>query len=279
MVIIKILGKIFMKKIIDIAGNEIQLKEPPERIVSLVPSLTETIIDLGCVNQLAGCTGFCLEIEGTAEAREIGGVRDPDIELIRSLNPDLVLAGREENQKKDIEMIKGFSRVYVCEPRTVGDAIGIINDIGVLLHETETASAWARKIHEYRVKLNELRQDTTPVRFGYLVWWDPMMVAAGDTYISSLLEEGPFLNAFGDMKRYPQVEESELINRDMDIIFISSEPYGFDDNLIGDIRKLTGDIPVERIDGRMCGWYGTGTCKGLKYILEQISDIQEKAGK
>jgi len=255
-----------MVKITDIRGVDIDFDSPPHRIVSLVPSLTETVIDLGCRDSLVGITRYCLEIDGTDGIAVIGGVMDPDIDKIRELEPDLVLTGREENQPEDVGEIEGFSRVHVCQPGTVADVIGLLTDYGKLFGKVDESNDWCERIINAQVRLRILRESKKKIRYSYIVWWNPLYLAGGGGYISNLLGEGPFENVFEEVERYPVINEEVLYSKYQDVIFASSEPYSFSEEILSKIEEESGRSVME-IDGRKCGWYGTGTLKGLEYLL------------
>ncbi len=250
----------------DIRGAILEFDSPVKRVVSLVPSLTETVVELGCADRLAGVTKYCLDIEGLGEIETVGGVWDIDTEAIRALAPDVVLAGREENRKRDIEEIEKSSRVYVCEPRSVMDIQLLLNDLGRMLDAIGPGWDWSERLQSARAELCGLVGEIERVRFAYLVWWDPPMVAGADTYISNLLEVGPFENVFGKLNGYPRISEDDLYGTAMDVIFLPSEPYEFSDKLRWKIASRAKAEKVEAVDGRMCGWYGTRTVKGLQYM-------------
>ncbi len=263
----------------DIRGVRLVFESRPQRIVSLVPSLTETIADLEAASFLVGCTTYCEKPKGLRDELEnrggvIGGPKDPDIAAIRALKPELVLANMEENRKEDVESIESFCPVHVSEPRTVTDVEGLIIDLADLLGFENVAREWLAPIEENRRILNALNIQT-PLRFVYLVWWNPPMVAAGDTYISSLLEEAPLRNAFSHLKRYPTVDEDALKKTDIDVIFAATEPFSFDDEALHTVKQVAGGVRVLKIDGRMCAWHGTRVLRALSYLGELVDRLMD----
>jgi len=264
-----------MVKITDFRGIPVRLDGVPERIVSLVPSLTETVADLGMMEKIVGCTSFCDRPEGLmGKLRKSGGIvggpKDCEVDGILGLKPDLVLASREENLKKTVREVEEFTRVYVANPRTVGDSARLIGDFGRLFGIEERAGEWVGRIGESIAGMGKIRGSTRVRRFIYLVWWNPVMVAGGDTYISNLLEEGLLRNAYRERGRYPEVEKSEIGGIDVDIIFTSTEPYVFGDGEKSEIGSINEKAEVVDIDGRMCAWYGTRTALAIEYLKVNI---------
>lgn len=257
-----------MIEVVDIRGKNFAFEKPPVRIISLVPSLTETLTDLGCADRIAGCTRYCTGITGFSGSTIVGGPVDPDVDLVRSLEPDLVLAGTEENRKEDVEAMDEFSTVLVCRPVTVDDVAKLVSDIGSICGAEDRAGEYVSRIIDSRKSLNEYAEGRKRISFIYLVWWNPAMVAGENTYISGLLEEGPFSNAFGNFDGYPEITRAAIGEIKADVVFLPSEPYDFTDETIEKIRKISGDTRIVRMDGRMCGWYGTRTASGLPYIRD-----------
>jgi len=166
--------------------------------------------------------------------------------------------------------------VYVCEPRTVDDVGRLLSDLCILLDRPGDYPGWMDKLEDRKNDLTSIRLVRKPLKFCYLVWWSPAIMAGGETYISSLLSEGPFQNVFGDVPRYPEIPVEKIYRREIDIVFLSSEPYDFSDEKIDEINRAAGGIRVERIDGRMCGWYGTRTVTGLNYLSDLSNRLMKK---
>jgi ABC-type Fe3+-hydroxamate transport system substrate-binding protein len=249
------------------------MEKPPARIVSLVPSLTETVADLGFLDHIVGCTSFCDKPDGLKEKLEqsggiIGGPKNCDVDGMLSLEPELVLASREENLRATVHYIEEFCPVYVADPKDVNDAVKVVRDLGRILDAQGRADDWIIRIDRALMSVAKLKQQNEPEKFVYLVWWSPMMVAGGDTYISNLLEEGPMRNFFREKMRYPEISPQEIGRGGIDMIFAPTEPFMFGDEEISEIRKWAPDAEVRQIDGRMCAWYGTRTALGLEYLCE-----------
>ncbi|HEX9746077.1 MAG TPA: helical backbone metal receptor [bacterium] len=263
-----------MKSVIDITGREIIPEKPIERIVSLVPSITESLVDFGCREKIVGCTSFCeqppeFHDEMKKSGGIVGGTKNPKISLIKKLAPDLVFANREENRRQDIDAIRDFAPVHVSEPKDVNDVDSMLKDIAVLLKAQAMHEKWRTEFIEARHTLNNLKDKNQPLKYAYLIWWKPIMVAAGETYISNLLSEGPFVNAYSNRERYPIVRIEDIIESGAEVVYCSTEPYEFDNATMANLKAEIGEsVEIKEIDGCMCGWHGTRTSKALKYLYD-----------
>jgi iron complex transport system substrate-binding protein len=163
--------------------------------------------------------------------------------------------------------------VYVCRPVTVDDAAVVVGDVGSICAAEGSAREFVNRIEEGRKSLNEFAMGRERISFIYLVWWDPSMVVGAGTYISSLLEEGPFSNVFADIEKYPEISPETINERMADVIFLPTEPYEFTDEITREIEKIADDVRMIRVDGRMCGWYGSRTAKGIVYVADLYSRL------
>jgi ABC-type Fe3+-hydroxamate transport system substrate-binding protein len=241
----------------------------PKRIVSLVPSTTETVFALGAGDRVLGVTRFCVHPKDARErARVVGGTKNPRIELILSLSPDLVLANQEENRKEDVEKLREQVPVRVFFPQDVPQAVADIRSLGSLLGLPENASAIAADVEGELKALRSL--DRRPIRYLYFIWRRPYRVAGPATFIDSLLAEAGFVNrAPIDRGRYPQMEVEEVRRSDADVLLLSSEPFPFAEKHLGEL----GERAV-LADGELLSWHGVRLREGLPYLralLEKIS--------
>ncbi|MFQ6059345.1 MAG: helical backbone metal receptor [Anaerolineae bacterium] len=270
-------------RFIDARGQALILEAPPRRIVSLVPSTTETLFALGAGQQVVGRTRFCVRpADQVADVPIVGGTKDPRIERIRALAPDLVLANAEENRAEDVAALERFSRVFVTFPRTVAQAIADLRTLGAITGQVERAEEIATAIEEELAWLRVLAEDRAPFRFAYLVWRRPYMTINRDTYIHDLLSLGGGINVFADEpERYPRISAREIFGRGPDLIFLPSEPYPFAEEHRDELLEQCDDpnrrpcgigtIPqgwrrrILLVDGEMFGWHGVRTQEGLRY--------------
>ena len=241
----------------DARGRAITIASPPARIVSLVPSITELLSDLGLGDAVVGLTRFCVRPDGWREAKTIiGGTKAVQTGAVLDLAPDLVLANREENEKADVEALDAEDvPVFVTDVKTVPDALEMIRSVGALTGTSDRAAPLADRIAQ---RFDELPV-FEPLRAAYLIWREPYMTVGGDTFIHDVMARGGFENAYGDETRYPEVTLDALRDQDLDVVLCSSEPFPFHqkDRFTADLRDALDDTPVEIVDGQAFSWYGS----------------------
>lgn len=236
------------------------------RIVSLVPSLTATLAELGLESSLVGCTSFCVDPPGLARRiTVVGGTKDPDISKISLLMPDRILVNTEENLASDINACRGLAPVHESFPRSPDDVPGMIRAIG----EFTGADAAAAHIAENTARALQSLKNAGIVKprkstFLYLIWRAPYMAAGRDTYISDFLEMAGFRNALKSL-RYPELAMDAMVELNPEIIFFSSEPWPFRKRdyqaFAAQWRLVTGSrMPtLFKIDGKALSWHGAET--------------------
>jgi ABC-type Fe3+-hydroxamate transport system substrate-binding protein len=244
-------------------GVELDLGVPPSRVVSLVPSTTETLFDLGVGPRVVGRTRFCIHPADRVGAIEVvGGTKQVDEGRIRALRPDLVLANCEENTAEMLANLGADLRVYAAFPRTVDEAVADLHNTAALLHVD--AAPVISAIASARADLVR-----TPFSYAYLIWREPLMTVNDDTFIASMLAEIGGVNAFADRPtRFPAVTAAALAEAAPDVVLLSSEPFPFKDRHIDELSEQTG-LPPTRfalVDGEMCSWHGTRMARALPYL-------------
>ncbi len=231
------------------------------RIVSLCPSITESLVALGLGGSLVGVTRYCVHPrEALQGVPRVGGTKNPDHEAIAALEPDLVLCNAEENRAPDLEALARRHRVDVSHPRRVADVPPLLRRFGALTGTEARAEGFARAVEE---KLAAVRP-SHPTRFAYLVWKGPFLAAAGGTYISDLLETFGGVNVFpsgnGD---WPETDGERLAALDPDLLVLPDEPYRFGE---ADRAEWAPRLPrarVELVSGDDFCWHGVRTLRGL----------------
>lgn len=247
----------------DQLGSSVTLNFPPQRIVSLVPSQTELLYDLGLDKEVIGITKFCVHPEHWRTAKTlVGGTKTVDIEKIRSLHADLVIANKEENTKEVIEELRGIVPVWVSDIVTLNDALSMIESVGLLTNRAEKAKAIARQVSE----AFSVRFEPQNKRVLYFIWRKPWMVAGSGTFINDLLSRIGFQNAAGNLDRYPELTNEQIQSLQPDEILLSSEPYPFADKHIEELRLLCPQATIRLVDGEMFSWYGSRLLKSVGYF-------------
>jgi ABC-type Fe3+-hydroxamate transport system substrate-binding protein len=235
----------------------------PERIVSLVPSTTETLFALGASARVVGVTRFCVHPEeARARARVIGGTKNPDVEAILSLEPDLILANQEENRREDVEKLRERVPVRVFFPTNVAQAVADIRSLGELLDEPEAALSIAEEIERALAAVRTAARRSK--RYLYFIWRRPYMVAGPGTFIDALLAEAGFVNASpADRGRYPEMGSEEIARSGAEVFFLSSEPFPFVEKHRAELGAETRTVLV---DGELLSWHGARLALGLPYL-------------
>lgn len=249
------------------------------RVVSLCPSLTELVFALGCGEQLVGRTRFCVQPAGAVDAIEkVGGTKNPKIERIVALAPDLVLMNEEENRVEDVDALRSAGlQCHTSMPRGVADAAATVRSIGATLKRADAAERIARDMETRHARVRAATAGRSPVTFAYLIWRNPYMVVGGDTYVSALLSDAGGLNVFAGAGRYPSVRPDELRTADPSLVLLSSEPFPFTAQHGDELAAETG-LPVTRfqlVDGELLSWHGPRTAAGLEYAHHMMREAVE----
>ncbi len=258
----------------DQIGNKISFDKPFKRVVSLVPSQTELIYDLGVSDSIIGLTRFCIYPEHLRREKvRIGGTKDFRVEQILELAPDLIIANKEENDQERVEELAEHVPVYTSDIKNLEDALEMIKDVANLLG----CNAEGEKIYTQIVEnFNTLKvnQDTKQLlKVAYFVWKEPMMVAGGDTFISKMIESAGFINVFSGLDRYPTISEQQLLEAHPDLILLSSEPYPFKDKDIVFFKENFKLNNVRLVDGTFFSWYGSRLWKAPGYFKDLITNL------
>jgi ABC-type Fe3+-hydroxamate transport system substrate-binding protein len=242
----------------------------PERIVSLVPSLTEALFALGLGARVVGVTDWCVHpAEGVARLPKLGGTKTPDLDAIRRLRPDLVIANREENRRRDVEHLEAAGiPVWVTYPRTVREGARLLRELAELGAGPEAVARVVEPV-ERAVEEAEARAGEPRARVFCAVWREPWMAVGGDTYANDLLRACGGENVFAARgpRRYPLVTLAEVEAAQPDVIVLPDEPYAFGPADAAELRRL--DVPAARdgrihlVDGTLVSWYGPRIARAL----------------
>ncbi|HWH61758.1 MAG TPA: helical backbone metal receptor [Ginsengibacter sp.] len=236
------------------------------RIVSLVPSQTELLYDLGLDEEVIGITKFCVHPNVWHKTKtRLGGTKNLKINIIQKLKPDLIIANKEENIREQIEQLAKTFDVFVTDVRNINDALKMIKNVGMLTGQASSAVRIANSIQSTFKKLFEKISSKEKIKTAYVIWRNPYMVAGGDTFISDMMQYCGMQNIYSNMKRYPEINIEDLKDK-CELLLLSSEPYPFKEK---HIRELQSQIPAVKIvlaDGEMFSWYGSRLLKAAKYF-------------
>lgn len=257
------------KSFTDQMGNEILINFPPKRIVSIVPSQTELLFDLGLDHEIIGLTKFCIHpIEKFAERTKVGGTKKLNIDLIKDLKPDLIIGNKEENTQSDIEELAEHFPVWMSDIFTLNDAMKTITQIGELV-DREPEAAYLN--HLISAGFNDLKtlalQNQIDKKVAYLIWRKPYMAAGKNTFINDVLIANGMTNVIHH-ERYPTITLEKLKYLNPQLILLSSEPYPFAEKHIEEIQKAIPNVSIKLVDGEMFSWYGSRLVKAVQYFFE-----------
>ncbi|TKC06505.1 cobalamin-binding protein [Pedobacter polaris] len=262
------------KTVIDQLGNEVTFNYPPKRIVSVVPSQTELLFDLGLDEEVIGITKFCIHpIEKFASKTKIGGTKKLLIEKIRDLKPDLIIGNKEENTQSEIELLMQEFPVWMSDIKNLEEAMKTITQISELVNREPEAAYLNHLINAGFTDLQTLAVTKHINKsVAYLIWKDPYMFAGRHTFIDDILRKIGLQNVI-DLSRYPELELSQLITHNPQLIFLSSEPYPFKQKHINEIQLALPNAKVMLVDGEMFSWYGSRLVKAVNYFFHLQDEL------
>lgn len=255
------------------------LPTSPSRIISLVPSITETLFALGLAERVVAVTRFCTEPSAAvAQKPKVGGQKNPDLKKIQSLQPDLVIANREENRRQDVEALEAMGiPVHTTYPRTVEEGIGMIRELGRVTLTEEAGETIARRVERVYQEVSKDAVGQRPVRAFCPIWRKPYMSINRDTYIHDVLRTCGAENIFADKTdRYPTISLAEVADRDAEVILLPDEPYPFHSRHLVDFQPFADVIPalqtgrVHLVDGKLLSWYGPRIGESLRMIRSLV---------
>ena len=257
-----------MKQIIDQFGTLHKFETTPKRIISLVPSQTELLYDLGLEDKIIGITKFCVHpYHLKATKKIVGGTKKIHFEKIKLLQPDIIICNKEENTPEIVAQLSTICPVWVTNIITVEDNFQMISDFGQLFNCRTEAQKWSDKLTFALSDFKKYVADISIKKAAYFIWKNPYMVAGNDTYINELLKLNHFQNIYADKGRYPEVELKKMrLEGDPDIVFLSSEPYPFKEEDAFEIGRFTHHAKTIFVDGEMFSWHGSRLLKAFTYF-------------
>jgi ABC-type Fe3+-hydroxamate transport system substrate-binding protein len=239
------------------------------RIVSLVPSITELLFDLGLDEEVVGITKFCVHPNQWFRTKQrIGGTKNVHIDIIQDLSPTLVIASKEENIKEQVEAIATFAEVLLTDVKNVEDVIEMIVIIGTKTNRFKAAEDIIEKI-----KANFLTIALLPYTFQltpvcYLIWRNPYMTVGNDTFIHDMLQKCGYSNVFAEQARYPTITLDDIKIANPHFIFLSSEPYPFKQIHMEELQHELPAAKIILVDGEYFSWYGSRILKAADYLIQ-----------
>lgn len=248
------------------------LRYLPKRIISLVPSQTELLHHLGLEAETIGITKFCVHPPGWFKTKErIGGTKTIKMDKIRQLEPDLIIANKEENIKEQVEELAEDYPVWLTNVNDLTGALQMIKDIGTLTGRSIAANTLAGSISR---AFTEMPGMNGPVKTAYLIWREPYMTVGGDTFINDMLLQCGFENIFSNKTRYPQISMDDLLMAGCQLLLLSSEPYPFKQKHVDELSRYLPGTKIILADGEYFSWYGSRLLHAPAYFRQLISQVQ-----
>lgn len=249
--------------------HTIELQSPPQRIVSLVPSQSELLWDLGLKDRLAGITKFCIHPQELFESiPRVGGTKTLNIDKIRALKPDLIIGNKEENERSQVEVLQQEFKVWMSDIYNLEDTLNTITAIGELTDTGEKAASIAAEIRSSFCELPFLEKSVL-----YLIW-KPYMAAGRATFIGNMLEKTGLKNVIaGEDSRYPQLDIEEIRGLNPELVFLSSEPFPFKQTHADELQKHLPHAKVVLVDGELFSWYGSRLLKSVAYFHDLLKQL------
>ena len=257
----------------DQLNRQLTIENKPRRIVSLVPSQTELLVDLGLRDQIVGITKFCVHPSDLrSEKVVVGGTKQVHFDEIRELDPDIILCNKEENTPEMVAELEKICPVHISDINTIDDCLELIemygNLFGIELKSKDLIEIIQSKKQEFEIYTENFKE----LNVAYFIWKNPWMVVGSETFIDYILNLNRFKNVFADHSRYPEVELSELNEKQLDVIFLSSEPFPFKEKHVNAMKTMFPNTKIQIVDGEMFSWYGSRLMKSFDYFksLHQV---------
>lgn len=249
----------------DQMNQPVELSSVPLKIISLVPSQTELLFDLGLDKEIAGITKFCIHPEDKVTRKvKIGGTKQLKIDLIKALKPDLIIGNKEENERDQVEELMQYFPVWMSDIHNLDEALKMIQRVGEITGKASEAGSLSDYIQQ---QFNNLIIQQSNKRAAYLIWRKPYMVAGKGTFIDDMLQKCGLVNAF-DTTRYPEIAAEELAAAKPDVVLLSSEPYPFKEKHIAEFQGILPAAVIKVVDGEMFSWYGSRLLHTPAYFFE-----------
>lgn len=254
--------------------RELEVKSTPKRIVSLVPSITETLFTFGADDSVVAVTNFCVEPPQALEAKTaVGGTKTLDVEAIKGLSPDLIIANAEENREEDIrQLVRASLPVFVTFPRTVSAAINMMRQLAEITDTVGKAAPILQEAEETLTDIKTASRTRHRPRVFCPIWRRPWMTIGSDTYMHDFITVCGGRNIFADRHdRYPRVELDEVARRLPEVILLPDEPYHFmpkhkEEFATRAYVPAVRDERIHVVDGKILCWYGPRIADGLRFV-------------
>jgi ABC-type Fe3+-hydroxamate transport system substrate-binding protein len=255
----------------DMMGRKVDIAFPPKRIISLVPSQTELLFDLGLNEEVLGITKFCTHPkEWLGKKTKVGGTKKLNLDTIKELKPDLIIANKEENTQAEIEELAKYFPVWISDIKTIEDACVMIQQVANMVDKKEIAFSL---INEIKRGFSAIIPSTQVLSVAYLIWKNPWMTVGDDTFIHDVIHQIGWHNVYDMQQRYPETTIEGLQKLNPDLILLSSEPYPFSAKHINELQGHFPQTKILLVDGEMFSWYGSRLKYAANYLQQLLHSI------
>lgn len=257
-------------------GYPVNIPDSPQRIISLVPSQTELLFDLGLDSRIVGVTKFCIHPAGKVKSKTvIGGTKNFHFAQIDALQPDLIIGNKEENYRTGILQLKEKYPVWMSDISTLPEALDMMQRIGTITNQAEAALALTAKI------ATSFQHFSSPLNVptAYFIWRNPCMSVGRDTFIHQMLAACGLQNVFAAHTRYPEISPSLLQAAAPKLILLSSEPYPFRKKHVQEFQHICPGALIRLVDGELFSWYGSRLQYAVPYFQKLLREIDTALNK
>lgn len=252
---------------VDQLNRTLKFNSVPSRIVSLVPSQTELLVDLGLRKHIVGITKFCIHpVNLRKEKMVVGGTKNVKFSKVKSLNPDIIICNKEENTQEMVIELEKIAPVWISDVNSISESLTMIEELGKIFEVSDKASEIVSKILSELDAFQDFVKNKSKRKVLYIIWKDPYMAAGRDTFINKLLSLNKFDNLIQEpTSRYPEVKKN--IFKEADLVLLSTEPYPFKEEHVLKLQEEIGSqVEVSLVDGEYFSWYGSRLANAFKYF-------------
>jgi len=246
----------------------VNIEKSPQKIISLVPSLTELLHDLGLEKRIVGITQFCVHPYHYQSTKTIvGGTKKVKYDLIHELNPDFILCSKEENTPDMVTQLEKIAPVFVTDVNSFQEALNLILQLGEILGKRVESETLIQKIELKNTKFQNFIKEKQTVKTAYFIWKNPWMVAGNRTFINDMMQLNKLENSFANKERYPEVNIKYLnLQGNPELLIFSSEPYHFTEEDAFEVLRENEKVLTLFVDGQYFSWYGSRLLKAFDYF-------------
>jgi ABC-type Fe3+-hydroxamate transport system substrate-binding protein len=232
-----------------------------------VPSITELLFDLGLEDRIIGVTKFCVHPQHIrSKSTVVGGTKMVHVDKIKALQPDIIICNKEENTQGIVESLMPVAPVFISDINTLEECYDLISRLGVLFGASKNSEKLIDSIQSQRKEFQHFIKDKPHQKIAYFIWKNPWMVVGSSTFIGEMIKEAGFENAFENIERYPEIKLNNVNLQKADLIFLSSEPYPFNEKDISALNSKFSHHRIRIVDGELFSWYGSRLQNAFEYF-------------